>query len=165
MSGIARVWSSLVTMARRASTHSAGTPACSERRGHHPRAEELAHGGYDIERARRDFAQHRKRADDCHELVELRPTMLRGQTSLGRRRQLLSGGKVPIDEAAPRCESASSWRPAPAPAAMREQRVGDAAHRRHDDGRASPSRARVRARSRSRRRMASGSATDVPPNF
>ena len=107
-------------------------PACGQRRGDDARAEKLAGGGDDVERARRHLAQHAERAHERGELVELRGDLCAERTVRRVRRERARRRQVPFAqllETRKRLVDAAS-------AGRRrngEQRVGDAAHRRHDD--------------------------------
>ena len=113
----------------------AGQPGVEQRGGDDARAEQLAHRRDDVERARRDLAQHRQRPDDGGQLVELLVDVRRERRDIASARQGAAPWRDAARAAARRASSALSVFRGARFRGDGEQRVGDPAHRRHDDHR------------------------------
>ena len=167
MSGAAAVCSASVTSTVRASTHALGDAAVGERGGDDPAADQLADRLHRVERARRHLAQHRQRVHEAGQLVEFASHIARAASRGWRSSPRPRPSRW-------RSSSACSSRGGAGRVAVlgqlrdRDQRVGHPRQRRHDDDRRAIVRRSVACCRRTmpiRRLIASGSATDVPPNF
>ena len=145
----------------------AGHAGADQRGRDDARAEQLAHRRHDVERPGRDLPQHRQRPHDGGELIELlRRSARRGAAALLRAPAPRAAAQMPLAQLLRRAASACPRRPAPASAAIASSAsvtplIADTT----TAGPAAVARARASRTISIRRRMASGSATDVPPNF
>ena len=121
-------------MARRASTHSPGSPALSKRGGDDAGAEQLAHRRDDVERAERDLAQHGQRPDDGGQLVELLVDVWRERRDVASSRQSARHGEMPIAQPLDVRQRAVGL-PGARFGGDGQQRIGDLAQGRHDEHR------------------------------
>ena len=167
MSGAAAVCSASVDEHRARVDPDAGDAVVGERRRDDPAADDLADRQHGVERTRRHLAQHGQRVRPG------RSTRSNSLSHIGRRppARLVAGDRgrdrdMPLEQRLQRRRRAVGRR-RPRPARDRHELVGDAAERRHDHHRRaafglSPA---AGATMPIKRLIASGSATDVPPNF
>ena len=113
-----------------------GHARLGQRRRHDARAEKLAHGRHDVERARRHFAKDSRARGRCRRADRTARRYARAAAPAPDRTRARAPPTHDARAARRHAEAPRSGRPAPAVDAIAQQRVGDLAHRRHDDDRA-----------------------------